>query len=154
MSWLTGKELEDLIYKYANDSTKKAFMGVFAIDTLPTRIPHYPCLMIINTHTLNLPGQHWKAIFIPESRRGEVFDSLALPISTFLLRWLNSFTKSWTRNKVTVQNPLSASCGAFVLFYTLTRMKKENMNQCLNIFSSNLYVNDKLMLQFVKDLKK
>lgn len=154
MSWLTGEDLQDLIYKYANESTKEAFIGVFAIDMLPRRIMHYPCFMIVNTHTLNLPGQHWKAIFISENRRGEVFDSLALPISTFLLKWLNTFTKSWSQNKLTIQNPMSATCGAYVLYYILCRMKKGNMNQCLKPFTTNLHLNDQLMLQFIHDLKK
>ena len=80
MSWLSGQEIENAIYKYADDDTRKAFHGVYSMDQLPFAVPHYPFFMIINTQAHNLPGAHWISVFIDVSRRGEVFDSLALPL--------------------------------------------------------------------------
>jgi len=154
MSWLTGKQLEHLILKNADAKTYEAFLGVFSIDLLPEQIPFLPIMMIINTQTVNLPGQHWKAVYISKERIGEVFDSLALPISTRLLQWLNRFTRSWHHSTLTVQNPLSGTCGAFVIYYILKRLQKRNLRDCLQIFSRNLSLNDLLMKEFVALLKR
>lgn len=154
MSWLTGYELENLINKNADDKTRKAFLGIFAMDGLPQQIPHLPVLLIINTHTSNLSGEHWKAVYISTERHGEVFDSLAQPTSTLLLQWMNRFTRKWIRSSLTVQNPHSATCGAFVLYFILTRLQAPNFKACLQVLSSDLYKNDMLITHFVKNLRK
>ena len=64
MNWLSTQELESTIYNYADENTKTVFHGVFPIDHLPKGISRLPVLFIINTNTGNLPGQHWKAIYI------------------------------------------------------------------------------------------
>ena len=154
MSWLSGKDLETLIAENADDKTHKAFLGVFSIDMLPQQLPFLPIMLIINTQTVNLPGQHWKAVYISKEHIGEVFDSLATPISTRLMQWLNRFTRSWTTSSLTIQNPISATCGAFVLYYILTRFQKRNLQHASQIFSNNLSNNDLLMKEFVTLLKK
>ena len=154
MSWLTGYELENLVYNNADDKTQKAFLGIFAIDGLPQQIPHLPALLIINTHTSNLAGEHWKAVYISQEHCGEVFDSLAQPTSTRLLQWMNCFTRKWIRSSLTIQNPLSGTCGAFVLYFILTRLHARNFASCLQLFSNDLYKNDLLMTDFVMKLKK
>lgn len=152
MSWLTGDQLENLIRKCGDSKTTAAFLGVFALDGLPQHLPHLPILLIVNTDTKNLPGQHWKAIYISNERQGEVFDSLAMPVSIHLQRWMNSFTHKWTQNSKVIQNPLSPSCGAFVLYYVLTRLTKRNMTSCLRVFSKDLYYNDNFVRIFVNNL--
>lgn len=154
MSWLNGEALENLINKYGDEETKKAFLGVFAMDTLPKRITKLPILLIVNTHMVNLPGEHWMAIYISSTRFGEVFDSLSSPVNIHLQRWLNTFTRRWMKSNTMIQNPLSSTCGAFVLFYVLTRLKSKSLKSCLKFFSRNWYKNDHLILNFVKDLKK
>ena len=154
MSWLTGYELKNLVSKNADENTRKAFLGVFAMDGLPQQIPHLPALLIINTHTSNLSGEHWKAVYISKEHYGEVFDSLAQPTSTRLLQWMNRFTRKWIRSPLVIQNPLSATCGAFVLYFILTRLHAPNFMTCLQVFSHDLHKNDMLITQFVKNLNK
>ena len=153
MSWLSGKDIQNTIEKYGSNETKKAFLGVFSLDTLPHNLPHLPILLVVNTDTKNLPGQHWKAVYISNERYGEVFDSLAMPVSIHLQRWMNSFSHRWKSSNVIIQNPLSPSCGAFVLYYVLIRLSKPTMSSCLKLFSKNLYDNDNLVRNFVKDLE-
>ena len=123
MSWLSGHDLVRTIKQHGDSATRQAFGGVFAMDTLPSAVPHYPYLMIVNTQAHNLPGQHWIAVFIDKDRRGEVFDSLALPLTNTLIRWLNRFSRTFTVNRLAYQHPLTATCGAFVLFYALHRLE-------------------------------
>ena len=110
MSWLTEDDLISKISLNSSLETMLAFDGVHPIDDLPEYIVQLPFFMIVNTHSHNLPGEHWKAVFIDKEKNGEVFDSLALPTSTLLSRWMNRFTRKWTVNELTVQHPLSQTC--------------------------------------------
>ncbi|MEL7308490.1 MAG: hypothetical protein AAGK05_11895 [Pseudomonadota bacterium] len=154
MSWLTTPELQNLIKKYGDDQTIAAFIGIYSMDTLPQQILQLPVLLIVNTHASNLPGEHWKAIYISSKKIGEVFDSLAMPISVHLQKWMNAFTRKWSISKLTIQNPLSSTCGAFTLYFVLSRLRKKSMKDCVSIFTKNLFHNDMLMRTFVNELKK
>lgn len=142
MSWLSGQEIEDAIYKYADVPTREAFEGVYSINKLPFAIPHYPFFMIVNTQAHNLPGAHWITVFIDKNRRGEIFDSLALPLQQSLMRWMNQFTHTMTRNRLTFQHPLSDTCGAFAVYFVMHRLHSPVT------FSSSIYVNEKLVRDF------
>ena len=154
MSWLTSIELHKLIQSYSDKATKQAFIGIFSMDKLPRHLPHLPILLIVNTDSSNLPGEHWKAVYISKEKIGEVFDSLALPIGIYLQRWMNTFSRKWTVSKRRIQNPLSATCGAFTLYFVLNRLNKKSMRDCISIFTNDLPGNDVLMKAFVDELRK
>ena len=151
MSWLTGKQLETKILKNADPETRKAYGGVFSIDQLPFAIPQYPYFMIINTQSHNLPGEHWKTVFIDREKRAEVFDSLALPLSNILIRWLNRFTRSFSVNRLFYQHPLSPSCGAFSLYFVLNRL--HNPKCVTDMFDTALHDNVTRVMKYYETLK-
>jgi len=159
MSWLSGKELETLILRNGDSDTLKAFAGIFSMDTLPQQITSLPFMMIINTQTLNLPGEHWKAIYISTERIGEVFDSLALPVSTCLMHWMNRFTRIWYQSFLTIQNPASATCGGFAVYYILNclhqpQLRRKRIRAFLEVFTKNLSLNDMIVKEYVEQLKR
>lgn len=154
VKWLSTQDLEYFIHTFANTKTKNAFLGVFPINHLPQRLPHFPVLFIINTNTSNLPGQHWKAIYVSKRREGEVFDSLASPVSLILEHWMNTFTRKWTISTLTLQNPLSPSCGAYVLYFIMSRLNHSSLQSCIAPFSSNVIDNDERMELFMKTYLK
>ena len=119
------------------------------LSSIELHLPQLPILLIVNTDSSNLPGKHWKAVYISSDKVGEVFDSLALLIGIYLQQWMNTFAKKWTSSKVTVQSPLSATYGAFTLYFVLNRLNMKSMKQCINIFSKNLHANDVVMKTFV-----
>ena len=119
IKWLTSRDLESCIDKFADEYTKNSFLGVFPINYLPNKILQLPVLFIINTNTMNLPGQHWKAVYLSVNGNGEIFDSLAMPISLTLQQWMNTFSKKWITSTLTIQNPLSPSCGGYVLYFVM-----------------------------------
>ena len=147
MSFFSGKEIEDAIYKYADESTREAFVGVYSIDKLPFAIPHYPFFMIVNTQAHNLPGAHWITIFIDEKRRAEIFDSLALPPQQLVMRWINQFARSMTRNTLMYQHPLSDTCGAFALYFVFHRLKGPVT------FTKTIHVNENIVRSFYYNMK-
>lgn len=151
MSWLSGDELKRKILRNATPATLQAFHGVFSIDQLPFAVPHYPFFMVVNTQSHNLPGEHWIAIFIDKYKHGEVFDSFALPLAQPLIRWMNRFTRSFTKSHLTYQHPLSSACGAFVLFYILHRLHD---NKCMtNFLTPTPAMNELYIRMYYKTLK-
>lgn len=153
-SWLSTQDLEMFIHKFANEKTKAAFLGVFSINQLPRKLPHLPALFIINTNTSNLPGQHWKAIYVSKNGEGEVFDSLVSPVSLMLNHWMNEFTRKWTVSSTVLQNPLSPSCGAYVLYYVMSRLNYSSLKSCIAPFSTDVFDNDMRMEQFMRTYLK
>ena len=153
MSWLSNKRLKSKIGKNAGSKTLNAFHGVYSIDNLPDFIPCRPYLIIVNTHTHNLPGEHWLCIHIDEDKNGELFDSLALPVSDFLIRWLNRFTWKWRRNVRSFQHSLSPTCGSFVLYFILNRLHVKDFESITAVFSRSLSVNERFVANFYLALK-
>ena len=146
MSWLSGEDLIKKIKRNADGATLAAFHGVFSIDNLPFAVPHYPFFMIVNTQAHNLPGEHWISVFIDADRRGEMFDSFALPPSNILVRWMNRFTHSFTSNRFTYQHPFSTTCGAFALYYVLHRL--HNSDCMTEAFSADIAINEERIRYF------
>ena len=147
MSNLSDDQIARLIKAYTKD--KDSFLGVFPINTLPHRVSHYPACMVINTQSHNLPGQHWLSVFITSDKRGEVFDSLGLPLSNYLIRWLNRFTKSWTYSRKIYQPLLSDKCGAFAIYFILNRLQGRTPK-----FTNSPIANDQLVSVFYETLVK
>lgn len=153
MSWLDNHDIVDKILYNADDETWNAFHDVYPIDMLPNAIPHYPIFIVINTHTKNLPGQHWKAVFIKNDKSAEVFDSFALPLNTFTENWLDKFSRKWKVNSRAYQHSSSALCGAYVLYFILNRLKYDNYKSFLKNFSLNVRDNDRMIDEFYRSLQ-
>lgn len=153
IDWLTGEEIENYIAKNGNASTKAAFLGIFAANTLPRQILQLPALLIVNSDTANLPGRHWRAVYITTEHYGEIFDSLAAPVNILLEKWINSVTVRWQITTKCVQHPLSPSCGAFVLHFILNRLTAKSLDNYMQHFSSDLERNERKIRYFVQKLK-
>ena len=154
MSWLSDKEIANKVRNNGDRKCKDAFYGVYPLDQLPQFIPHRPIFIVVNTHTANLKGEHWKTIFIDKNRRGEVFDSLAEPMNIILIRWMNRFTRSWKKNRKRYQHLKSTTCGAFALYYILSRLNFPSLDSFTSkSFSSSLSVNERFIRKFYKELK-
>ena len=153
MSWLSNRTLANKVRKNATTKTQNAFHGIYSIDKLPSSIPSRPFLAIVNTHTHNLPGEHWLAIYIDENKNGELFDPLALPVSNNLIRWLNGFTVKWKTNKRSFQHPLSTTCGSFVLYFILNRLHVSDFERITTLFTSSPFANEQFVRMFYSALK-
>ena len=147
MSSLADNQLVRKMRKCGNQYSKRLFIGVFPRDALPKGIVSYPCSLIINTDTKNLPGKHWVAVYISSYKEGEYFDSFGREPSQDIALWLNKFTIKWKKvNSVILQNPLSTSCGQFVLFYVNEQSLVRSHFYIVNKFHADTFSNE----QFVK----
>lgn len=150
MNWLSTQDLQTFIATHADSRTKAAFLGVFSIDCLPSPLfldKQLPLLLIINTNTHNLPGEHWKAVYVSVDHEGEVFDSLAMPVSIVLQRWMNIATWKWLMTPVTIQNPLSPYCGAYVLYFVMSRLRYKSLDACIARFRNNTVVQNDVIVK-------
>ena len=151
MSWLSDNEILSCIKRNADQATLTSFQGVYPIDALPHAVNAYPFFMIVNTQSHNLPGEHWIAVFIGSNRRGEIFDSLALPLSNLLVKWMNTFCISFKKNPLTYQHYSSARCGAYAVYFVLNRLGNPN---CMSLkFSNSLSDNEESIMAYYRKLK-
>ena len=153
MALFSNHDIIKNLWNTTNGKTWKAFRGVHSIDALPKAIYSYPSFVLLNTHAHYLPGEHWKVIFLKEDRTAEVFDSLALTLNVFTLNWLNKFTRMWKTTSLPYQHPLSATCGAFVLYFILKRLNYDSLESFNKTFSSNPLHNERMILTFYNALK-
>ena len=149
MSWLSGKEILQSVKRLGDSRCCMAFKGVYPINGLPSSV-EAPAFYVINTDAHNLPGTHWKAIFIDTDNIGEVFDPLSLPISNTLIRFMNSHSWKWITNYQTFQHPLSAKCGVYAIYYITQRLYYSSLSDFCQTFSNDVNVNEKLMTKFYK----
>lgn len=153
MSWLSDKQITEKVRKNGSKEVRQAFYGVYPIDALPKSVPYLPIFLVVNTQAHNLEGEHWKTIFIDKNRYGEVFDSLAQPMSSILIRWMNRFTRKWKRNRKVYQHKRSTTCGAFALYYILKRLDCPSLNKFTHFFTHSVNENEKRIRSFYKSLK-
>ena len=148
MSWLSDRQIEKAIQRHGDVCAQMAFRGIYPLDTLPDDHIQGPLFLVMNTDVHNLPGRHWKAIFIDEQQHGEVFDPLATPMSDRLIHYMNQHTRKWTWNRTMVQHPLSPQCGVYVVFYVTQRLYYNSLNEFCQLFSHDLNKNELSMSRF------
>ena len=153
MSWLSNTDLETALANWRDDRVRQAFLGIYPNDYLPRTRIQPPVFVIVNTDVHNLPGQHWKVIFIDENHQGEVFDSLATPLSNHVIRFMNQHTTQWKTNHRMFQHPTSSQCGAYVLYFITQRFKYESLRELCLTFSTNLKQNERMIRRFYHQLQ-
>lgn len=153
MSWLSDDTIKEKVQRNGDAATRQAFDNVYSVDTLPSTVTRYPIFIVLNTHPHNLNGEHWKVIFIRKDRCAELFDSLALPPNIPTQQWLRKHSRQWKTNARELQHPLSSTCGAFVLYFILNRLRVRRFESISQKFSYNLHSNEKKIHKFYNDLK-
>ena len=99
----------------------KNFVGVFPIDRLPplSQLPNESGF-IVNTHTHNLPGEHWLAVWIGASKI-YVFDPMGLYYPPLLSSYLHRSCKSVVYSKELIQQVNTKICGELSLIWLANR---------------------------------
>jgi len=120
------------------------FVGVFALDRLPTNLPpRRPLLLVCNTDPHTLPGRHWVVLYIGSNGWGEYFDSLndsAVPMT--FVNYLNRWCHSWIRNGRQLQSAASRFCAHYCIFFCLFRSLDYDMNAIDSCFTNDSGLND------------
>lgn len=119
------------------------FMGVFALDQLPSHLPrHCTFSFIVNTDTSNLPGRHWLAVSYEKGGIVRAFDPFGAVYPHFLRTRLARFAGGIPGGRVLfnrkmIQHPLAKNCGPLCLKWLVLRTHGTCMYVC--IFVSILF---------------
>ena len=127
----------------------KMFIGVFAADRLPNRLPpRRPLLLVCNTDPHDRPGEHWVALYL-RIHQGEYFDSYEREPPLIFRRYLDKHYSRWIMNDKKLQSVLTRFCGHYCIFYCLYKCLGYNMRNITNCFVDDVTLNDALVHKFV-----
>ena len=129
------------------------FIGCYAENELfDLTIQSYPCFIIVNIDSNDLPGSHWLALGLFKDRF-EIVDPLGFTIFNWqrvpcgLLNFCHRFSvgrKIFVSKRV--QAPESTLCGFYCMYYILYR-SLFSFNFIFNKFSSYLKNNDSILIK-------
>ena len=132
------------------------FLGVYSIDTIPSRM-RVRSFFITNLSKANTLGSHWIAIIKPHKGHLEIFDSLGFR-PDLVLPYLNFSEKLKLEYNITqVQSDDSVLCGKFVITFCVERMM--NLDLSLDMLLDDVFVlnkesNDQIVTDFCDNLLK
>lgn len=99
----------------------KNFIGVYPLERLPDYLQNGS--YVINTHTSNLNGEHWIAIFIKKDII-RVFDPMGLFYPPLLVQKLEKMYQCIEYNHDKYQNPLTFTCGQYCIEWLKSQYKQ------------------------------
>ena len=103
------------------------FVGVYPLDKMP-QLMHTPANFIVNTHTHDLPGEHWIAVSYRTGGIVFAFD----PFGAFYPKRLQNYlvnvllSKSITYNKLQYQGIFERNCGHYCVAWLIYINKCQN----------------------------
>jgi hypothetical protein len=133
---MNSNQIDKILAK--NQYTKHNFIGVYSVDTIPEKIPHYPCSFVCNNKKLGHPGEHWLAFFIPDPHSIEIFDSLAKDLPLLLKKYIEKYPNI-KKNKRKVQESYETSCGPHVIYFIIMRSLGYSFEQIIKKLSDKMY---------------
>ena len=133
---------------------KHNFLGVFACDKIPSHPIANTCF-VANTDPHNLPGTHWVAFYISQSRRAYYFDSFGFPpLNVEFKAFLNETGYKWCYNKRKLQTLTSDNCGHHCVYFLQTTCRTRNPARTVQAMSRQSRFNDKMVFQQTQILLK
>jgi hypothetical protein len=100
----------------------KHFIGVFPLDKFPKSL-HIPNYLIINTHTANLPGEHWLAVAYIKPGTIYAFDSFGMEYPPLLMDYLKKYGRIRLSKKM-IQSPFDNTCGMHAIQWLMEKKKE------------------------------
>ena len=98
------------------------FLGVYPSDSIPSQSninAFVPCCYVANTDPIGRKGTHWVAVYQPNPRSLEFFDSFGAHPNDYGFHF-HKFTITH-HNTIPVQSLLSDVCGHYCIYYLYHR---------------------------------
>ena len=130
-----------------DNACRGIFQGVFSADTLPEK----PRLLVGNTDPSDKPGNHWIAVFVDSTGRGEYFDSFGRKPFGIFERYMNKHCVEWIFGTRQLQSIASSYCGFYCCFYCMLRCRGFDLTRIVNLFTRDTGFNDSIVRGFVCD---
>ena len=116
-----------------NSYCKDSFIGVYPSNKIPHKFNHFPVSFIVNTDKKGQPGCHRQAIFIPNNKTIEFYDSFGHHPPAPLNNLMRQFPVKRI-NRIKLQNNYDISCGPFVIFFLYRDAVVDSLRKSLKIF--------------------
>lgn len=140
----------DEIVHILNRDCANLFIGVYARDTLPAKLPpKRPILLVCNTDPHYKAGEHWICMYFDETGTAEYFCSLGQEPMPIFERYLTKNSKLFVWNDIKLQSIVSAYCGNYAVFYAIFKNKGYSMEDIINCFTTDTTLNDIIAHKFV-----
>jgi hypothetical protein len=96
------------------------FIGVFPLDKLPARLKS-PSNFIVNSHTHNLPGEHWLAVSYKKEGVVYAFDSFGRYYPHIMRNYLQRLKRHCAVhfNLEKLQEPYEKNCGLYCIAWLI-----------------------------------
>lgn len=144
----------DILSYVRPNQRKDIFKGVFACDALPNKIS-CPAVFIVNLSKKTEDGSHWVSIYIDKNSECYYFDSFGFPPNNkFIIMFLQKHAKRIYYNKRQIQHITSINCGKYCCLFCICVLKQGNIDHFIQKFSQNLYVNEIVVGQMFRNMKK
>jgi hypothetical protein len=134
--------------------SKKNFGEILAINEIPNKISYFPTWLIINNESSYELGGHWIALYFKnEKMPADFFDSFAKEAITYndkITKLLFTHHNIFQSIDKPIQAKNSNTCGLFVLYFLIHRMRGKPFEKIIHNFSTNnLAQNDKIVKDFI-----
>jgi hypothetical protein len=120
----------------------KSFVGVYARDRLPERLPKGSCLLVANTDASKDDGRHWIAMYVGADGYGEFFDSFGEKPHRSFKVYMDKQCKNWQFNDKQLQSIVSHFCGGYTVLFCAYRSVGYSMSDIVGLFTSDYSFND------------
>lgn len=132
---------------------KNNFLGVFSLDTIPTKMKCKTCL-IFNDQIAEMPGRHWLALVHTKLNEYQIFDSYGVKIDV-IKPYLKFKNPKFIYNVGTFQLPQTTTCGLYALYFCINNLlcNTNDFSDLLSsIFQINPEENERIVFNFFNDL--
>jgi hypothetical protein len=149
---MNSRELHSLLSQVVHRSTR--FLGVFAADKAPAWASLAPSsCYILNTDPATEDGEHWLAVFKPDTGPCELFDSYALPLDRYHdVPALANAPADLVLTPRPLQHPMSTVCGHYTVYYLYHRSRNQSLTKIVNRLES-LPMRDSFVRHYVRWLR-
>jgi len=131
--------------------THTHFLGVFALDQIPSFFSQYPCAYVANTDPSSQKGQHWVAFYHDSPTHLEFFDSYGQTPQAYNFPFPSNLS-SLKYNSFPLQSFSSSVCGQYCIFFVYQR--SHNCSLASIVHSLQLIRNPDLLVRlFTRKLK-
>jgi hypothetical protein len=149
MIGLTNKYVEDIGFQVVDN-----FLGVFPCDIQPDVSGMKTFSLIFNESAHNEEGTHFVCIYASKNRV-YYFDSMGLSLENdYIKMFTYSCGRPVTLSRKQLQSFESNFCGFFCLCFLIYMSQDRPFNNFFRCFSSNLKVNDVIVIEFIKNMLK
>ena len=97
------------------------FIGVFPLDKIPSVLPKKGANFIVNTHTHNLPGEHWLAVSYKNGGIVYAFDPFGFFYPKLFKQSLHRYGKKISYNNIQFQEVNEKTCGDYCLGWLILK---------------------------------